>query len=392
VSLGEQSVKNIAEPVRVYRIKLEPESTSSTVAAAQSSSPVEAQPSEVPLSLPQSRVWPRRTLILSGVLLFVGVIVAVQYLSLRPPAPSANLPPEQPQPLPLPDKPSIVVLPFSNMSEDPKQEYFSDGITEDLTSGLSRISSLFVIARNSAFTYKGKAVKVQEISKELGVWYVLEGSVRRTDDQVRVTAQLIDATTGAHQWAERYDRPLKDIFALQDEIVQKIVANLRVEVFEAELARVRRLPTDNLTAYDSWLRGMEAFNRTTKEANAQARQMFERAIKLDPRYSQAYVVLGVTYYLEWVWHWSQDPQTLEQALALTRQALALDDSLPTAHAHLGMSYARKQQYDQAITEVERAIALDPNEAISYAVLAETLGWMGRPEEALQMVEQVLRHI
>jgi adenylate cyclase len=278
------------------------------------------------------------------------------------------------------------------MSEDPKQEYFSDGITEDLTSGLSRISSLFVIARNSAFTYKGKAVKVQEISKELGVWYVLEGSVRRTDDQVRVTAQLIDATTGAHQWAERYDRPLKDIFALQDEIVQKIVANLRVEVFEAELARVRRLPTDNLTAYDSWLRGMEAFNRTTKEANAQARQMFERAIKLDPRYSQAYVVLGVTYYLEWVWHWSQDPQTLEQALALTRQALALDDSLPTAHAHLGMSYARKQQYDQAITEVERAIALDPNEAISYAVLAETLGWMGRPEEALQMVEQVLRHI
>ena len=218
------------------------------------------------------------------------------------------------------------------MSEDPKQEYFSDGITEDLTSDLSQLSNLFVIARNSAFTYKGKAVKVQDVSKELGVRYVLEGSVRKADDQVRITAQLIDATTGAHQWAERYDRPLKDIFALQDEIVQKIVANLRVEVWEAEFARVRRIPTDNLTAYDSWLRGMEAFNRTTKEANAQARQMFERAIALDSQYAEAYAYLAGTYYIEWNWRWSQDPQTLEQALVMGQRAIALDDALPNAHA------------------------------------------------------------
>jgi adenylate cyclase len=161
----------------------------------------------------------------------------------------------QPPVLPLPDKPSIVVLPFVNMSKDPEQEYFSDGLTEDLTSDLTRISSLFVIARNSAFTYKGKAVKVQDVGREMGVRYVLEGSVRKADGQVRITAQLIDATTGYHVWSGQYDRPLKDIFALQDDIVQQIGAALRVEVLEAEQERVRRIPTDNLTAYDAWLRG-----------------------------------------------------------------------------------------------------------------------------------------
>src|SRR5262249_712248 len=172
----------------------------------------------------------RRTLILSGLLLLVAIIGTVQYLSLRPPAPSANIPPEKSQPLPLPDKPSIVVLPFVNMSKDPEQEYFSDGLTDVLTSNLSQISSLFVIARNSAFTYKGKAVKVQEVSKEMGVRYVLEGSVQRADQRVRITTQLVDATTGFHLWSEQYDRPLQDLFALQDEIVQKIVTTLRLQL------------------------------------------------------------------------------------------------------------------------------------------------------------------
>src|SRR5262249_44726144 len=157
----------------------------------------------VALPRPQPRVWPRRTLILSGLLLFVGIIGTVRYLSLRPPAPSATIPAEQSQPLPLPDKPSIIVLPFVNMSKDPEQEYFSDGLTEVLTSDLSRLSSLFVIARNSAFTYKGKAVKVQDVNKEMGVRYVLEGSVQRADQRVRITTQLIDATTGFHLWSEQ---------------------------------------------------------------------------------------------------------------------------------------------------------------------------------------------
>jgi len=211
--LGEQRVENIAEPVRVYRIKLEPEVAPVATEAVPSPHPAD-QPQEVALPRPQLRVWPRRMLILSGLLLLVGMIGVVQYLSLRPPTPSANIPPEQSQLLPLPDKPSIVVLPFVNMSGDQGQDYFSDGLTDVLTSNLSTISSLFVIARNSAFTYKGKAVKVQDVSKEMGVRYVLEGSVQRADQRVRITTQLIDATTGFHLWSEQYNRPLQDIFAL----------------------------------------------------------------------------------------------------------------------------------------------------------------------------------
>ena len=200
---------------------------------------------------------------------------------------------------------------------------------------------------------------------------------------MRITAQLIDATTGGHLWSERYDRPFKDIFALQDEIVQKIVTTLKLQLTLQEQGWIVRKHTDNLEAYDSFLRGMEYYWRYTKEANAQARQMFEKAIALDPQYAEAYAWLGATYYLEWVWRWSADPQTLERALALAQQALALDDSLPIAHSLLSYVYAQKQQYDQAMAEGERAIALDPNNADSYAWQAEVLNFAGRPEEALQ---------
>src|SRR5262249_14851962 len=197
------------------------------------------------------------------------------------------------------------------MSEDPKQEYFSDGLTEDLTADLSKISSLFVIARNSAFTYKGKAVKVQDVSKELGVRYVLEGSVRKADNQVRITVQLIDATTGGHLWSERYDRHLQDIFALQDDVVRKIVTTLKLQLTVQEQGILVRKTTDNLEAYDYYLRGREHFNRYTQEANAQARQLFEKALALDPQYAEAYAFLGLTYEREWGFQWSQDPQTLD---------------------------------------------------------------------------------
>jgi adenylate cyclase len=227
------------------------------------------------------------------------------------------------------------VLPFVNMSEDPKQDYFSDGITEDLTADLSKLSGFFVIARNSAFTYKGKAVKVQDVSREMGVRYVLEGSVRKAGEQVRVTAQLIDGTTGGHVWSTRYDRPLTDIFAVQDEIVQQLVATLRVEMQEAERERVRRIPTENLTAYDALLRGMEDWLRSTKEANAHARQMFEKAVELDPMYAAAYAGLGATYINDFVFQWNPDPQNLERGFVLAQQALALDTSLPAAHGLYG---------------------------------------------------------
>jgi TolB-like protein/Flp pilus assembly protein TadD len=299
-------------------------------------------------------------------------------------------PSEQTQALPLPDKPSIVVLPFVNMSGDLGQDYFSDGLTETLTGDLSKISSLFVIARNSAFTYKGKAVKVQDVGREMGVRYVLEGSVQRADQRVRITAQLIDATTGFHLWAEQYNRPLQDIFVLQDEIVQKIVTTLKLQLTLSEQGVLARKTTDNLEAYDFLLRGLEYWFRFTQEANVQARQMYEKAIELDSQYAAAYASLGTTYYIAWIWRWSPDPQTLEQALAMAQKAATLNDSLPLAHSLLSMAYAQKQQYEQAIAESERAIALNPNDSNSYAAQAEVLNFAGRPEEALRAVEQALR--
>ena len=284
-------------------------------------------------------------------------------------------------------------MPFTNMSGDPEQEYFSDGLTDDLITALSRLSQLFVIARHSTFTYKGKAVKVQDMSKELGVRYVLEGSVRKTDKQVRINAQLVDATTGHHLWAERYDRELKDLPSLQDEITQQIVANLRVEVRQAELARVRRTPTNNLTAYDYFLRGMESlrtFSEVDQEANEHARQMFEKSIELDPTYAEAYVGLGWTYTQAWLWQWSRDPQTLERAFALAQKAIALDDSLSGPHRLLSSVYQLKKQYEQAIVEAERAVALDPNNADGYMALGNMLVWTERPEEGIGLMEKAMR--
>src|SRR5262249_44637355 len=243
------------------------------------------------------------------------------------------------------------------MSGDAGQDYFSNGITEVLTSDLSRLSSLFVIARNSDFAYKGKATNVQAIGKELGVRYALEGSVQKAGEQVCIVAQLIDTTTDSHLWSERYDRPLKDLFALQDEIVQQIVTTLRLQLTLEEHGYIVRKHTDNLEAYDAFLRGEEAFNRFTQEANAQAQQLFERALALDPQYAEAYAYLSWTYYRAGVFHRSADPQALERALALAQRAVALDDSLPAAHSSLELVYEVTQQFEQAIVEGERAIAL-----------------------------------
>ena len=369
VSLGKPQLKNIAERFQVYALLPEtPKGIRETL-----------QLQRLKLS---RRISTAQWVALLGLILISAGIVTGRYFLHPLRSPQA--------PLPLPDKPSIVVLPFDNMSNDPEQEYFSDGITEDITSDLSRISSLFVIARNSAFTYKGKAVKVQDVSREMGVRYVLEGSVRRSDNQVRITAQLIDATTGEHLWAERYDRPFKDIFALQDEIVQKIVTTLKLQLTVQEEGYLIRKHTDNLEAYDAFLRGVEYYWRTTKESNAQARQLFEKALALDPHYAEAYAWQGWTYALEWIWRWSADPQNLGRALALAQQALALDDSLPFAHSSLGWLYAQQRQYDQAIAEEERAVALDPNNADSYTRQGEVFNFAGRPEDALRALAQAMR--
>jgi adenylate cyclase len=277
------------------------------------------------------------------------------------------------------------------MSKDPEQDYFSNGITEVLTSDLSRISSLFVIARNTAFTYQGKPVNIQAVGKELGVRYVLEGSVQKAGEQIRIVTQLIDTTTGGHLWSQRYDRPLQDLFALQDEIVQKIVTTLKLQLTLHEQGYVVRKRTDNLEAYDAVLRGLEYYWRLTQEAHTQARQMFEKAIELDPQYAEPYALLGWMYWIEYVFRWSQEPQqNVERAVELAQRARALDDSLPDVHQLLSVLYLWKKQPEQAIAEGERAIALDLNNADSYAVQAEALNFAGRPEEALRMVEQAMR--
>jgi adenylate cyclase len=376
VSLGRPQLKNIAQRFPVYAL----------LAAAPKGIRQRLQVQRLKLS---HRVRPRHRLVAAGLFLIAGTLLTVRYV----PFPDPDTQPASratPASLPLPDKPSIVVLPFDNMSGDPNQDYFSNGITEVLTSDLSRISSLFVIARNTAFSI-GRSRKVQEVGRELDVRYVLEGSVQKAADQVRIVAQLIDATTGGHIWSERYDRPLTDIFALQDEIVQKIVTtlNLQLTLLGKGFQQVRKR-TENLEAYDAFLRGVEYYTRTTKEANLQARQMFEKAVALDPQYAEAYALAGLTYYLEWVWRWSQDPHTLEQALAMAQRAVALDDALPMGHGILGAIYAQQRQYAQALAESERAVALDPNNASSYALRAEVLNFAGRPEEALRSVQQAMR--
>ena len=321
--LGEQAVKNIKKPVRVYRVRM----------------PDEEAPGDVGGDLK------------------------------------------------LLDKPSIGVLPFVNISGDPD---FSDGITEDLITDLSKISGLFVIARHSVFTYKGKVVRVDQVGRELGVRHVLEGSVRKAGSRVRITAQLVDTRTGGHLWAERYDRELKDIFDLQDEVTQKIVSALAVKLTKGDEDRLAGRYTDNLEAYDYALRGAEYYSRFTKEASAQAREMFQKAIQLDPDYALAYSRLGLTYLHEWTHRWSQDPQLLERAFELAQKAIALDDTLPEAHRVLGDVYLYRRQHEDAIAELEKAIAINPNYADAIAGLGDVLNHAGDPEEAIRLVKKAMR--
>jgi adenylate cyclase len=291
---------------------------------------------------------------------------------------------------PLPDKPSIAVLPFSNLSDDPEQEYFADGMTEDLITDLSKLSGLFVISRTSTFTYKGRAVKVGQVAEELGVRYVLEGSVRRAGAEVRINAQLIDAMTGAHMWAERYDREYTDIFGLQDEVIGEIVAALKLNLTESEWATLDQRPTDNMEAYEHLLRGYDAHNRGNRDGNLEAREWFEKAIALDPSFAAAYELLGFTYYVAFAFQWEHGQDLLVRAFELAEKALALEPNAFGATMLRSHVYLWRRQFDLAIAEAEAALALNPNDADGYSGLGETLTWAGRPEEAVGWIRQAMR--
>jgi len=324
-------------------------------------------------------------------LVVVGVIIAIGYFSfhlLRPASESAFT---SAPAYPLPDKPSIAVLPFNNLSGDPEQEYFSDGLTEEIITALSKMPKLFVIARYSTFSYKGKPVKINQIAEELGVGYILEGSVRKTEDRVRITVQLIDALSGHHLWAERYDRDLKDIFVLQDDITMKIINALQVELTEGEHARLWGKGTDNLQAYLKSLRARELYLAQTKEGNALARRTAEEAIALDPEYAPPYHVLSITHFMDILFRTTKSPdQSMTRAVELIQKAIALDDSYALAHGWLGFLYAFLRKHEESIMEAQKGVALDPNGAHGYLYLNIALRFAGRFEEAIEAIEKAIR--
>jgi adenylate cyclase len=323
-----------------------------------------------------------------------AIVVVVQHLPLRPPTNSASIPVPLHPAHTLPDKPSIAVLPFSNLSGDPGQNYFSDGITDDLINHLSRIPSLFVIARTSSFTYKNKPARVQDIGRQLGVRYVLEGSVHKAGNRVRIAAQLADAEDGSELWAQSYDRPLREVFTMQDEIVERILKTLRLQlsVLQSGLP-LASIPhgTDNPDAYDYFLRASAPYFSGTKEGAAKAGEMCQHAIELDPKFSYAYSCLASSYDLEVRLGSSSNPaRDLQLATTLAQKTLSLDDSNPWGYYVLSELNFTKDNLTEAAGDARRGIALDPSGPFGYQRLADALIGMGKPAEGVEAVRKTMR--
>ena len=354
-NLGEHMVKNIARPIRVYRMRTD------------------------------KRALPGRTRRRRWPLLKMGVAVAAA-LSLAlglglawmlwPPTSS--------------DKPVIAVLPFANQSGDPAQDYFVDGVTEDIIAALGHFSNLSVIGRKAVFERKGSSADLATLSRELGARYIVEGSVRREGNVVRVTVELNDTTRGMHLWSDRFDGELKDVFTMQDTIARQIVGHLAVELTRLERERVASKPTENLAAYEYVLRGYDQWSRVSRAANYQAGEMFEKAIALDPQYSDAYVGLGLVYVNAVSWGWSEFVKDdLARAESLARQALGLDDNNAAAHRLLAQVLLLRLEYDQGLAEADRAIELNPRDWESRSLRGDALMWSGRPKDAIEEYKEAL---
>jgi adenylate cyclase len=332
---------------------------------------------------------------LALVVVFILLIAAIAiWKYYTPPTPKMEVASKEKMTFPLPDVPSIAVLPFVNMSDDPKQEFLCDGMTEEIITALTKVPRLVVIARNSTFTYKGKSVKVKQVSEELGVRYVLEGSFQRSGDRVRITAQLVDALTGHHLWAERYERDLKDIFALQDEITIKILTGVRVKLTEGGQVGGPEKYFKGKQGLDCYLKLTEAngyYNRFNIEDNNLARRMIEEAIAMCPENPMGYFHLGVVYQRDYVLGNTKSPrETIEKGIELAQKALAMDDSIAEAHGLLCALYIAKKEYDKAIAEGERAVALNPGGTTVLLHYARSLTVAGRPEEGIPLFQKAIR--
>ena len=374
--LGEQPVKNIPKPVGAYRVVMEPRVTVAEEEAAAKAVPF----------------WRRKATLAGAVAVLVVIIGVVAWIFYWR-APKIEPASVERMAFVLPEKPSIAVIPFVNMSGDPKQEFFSDGITDDLITDLSKVSGLFVIARNSIFTYKGKAVIVRQVAEELGVRYVLEGSVRRAGEKVRVNAQLIDATSGHHLWAERYDGEIGDVFALQDRITGKIVAAVAVKVTASEQEQVELMRTDNVQAYDAFLQGRMHYVQRTPNDFVKAVRYYEKAIEFDPDYGHAHAALALTYWESQhnFWNRSLGIQWYEARVQAERY-LQTAMKKPTALACQVASkiLVDRLKHQEAMAKAQRAIALDPNDANSYLTMAYALIHIGRAKDAFDFVEKAMR--
>jgi adenylate cyclase len=370
-SLGEHTVKNIKEPVRVYRMRIGPDAAALGVSKDKRHGVKRWQ-------------W---IALAAMVVLIVGAVAIWNFYFRLPSVEPASV---EKMAYPLPDKPSIAVLPFDNLSGDPEQEYIADGITENIITTLSYISELFVIARNSTYTYKGKPVKAQQVSEDLGVRYVLEGGVQKSGDRVRVTAQLIDALSGHHLFAKRYDRDLKDFFSLQDEITQKIIVELQVKLTAGEESRMF-LPQHNLEAWEYAIKGNAFSAKFTKEDNVKARELLEQAVKIEPGYAAALATLAHIHYNDARFRWSESrAKSFKQATDLAKKVLSLDKDYPGAHSLMSDIYLAQRQYDKAITSAKKAVNLSPNNSLFNLFLAGKLTYAGKYQEAIAPAEKGMR--
>jgi TolB-like protein/Flp pilus assembly protein TadD len=374
-SLGEHTVKNIKDPVRVYRMRVGPDAAALGVSK------------EKKLAVKR---W--QWAVLAGMVVVILGAVAVWNFYFR--LPSIEPASVERMAFPLPDKPSIAVLPFVNMSGDPEQEYFSDGMTEDLITNLSQVSGLFVIGRNSTFTYKEKPVNIRQVAEELGVRYVLKGSVRKAENMMRINAQLIDATTGGHLWAESYDEQMDNIFSLQDKITQKIVEALAVKLTIDEKEVIPKKETDNLEAYLTFLKGWQHYRRFTPDAFLEAIPLLEKAIELDPNYWRAYAVLAKIYlvvYKRTVWQKSMGLRRDEAShWRLEYLEIAMKGPTPLAYEVAVETHIDAGEFQEAITEAERAVSLDSNDPDSHFAMGVALTTAGRHSEAVDSFKRAMR--